>query len=280
MSPQGERGIRRGSADPSRPGGFRRFVRGRSGAVLLPFVGTLLIVVLWWAATAIFSIDAFLLPSPPTVYQAFTQLGANLISQSVMTLVEVLEGFGLAMVVGFLIALAVTSSLLIERTAYPLLVAVNSVPKVAVAPLLVAWLGFGTMPKVLMVFLICFFPIVISTIAGLASTPSEFVELARSLEAAPWRAYLKVRVPNALPQVFVGLKVAISLAVIGAVIAEFQGGSDSGLGFMITSYSGQGQTAQAFVAIIMLGVLSIVLFYALTALERVLLPWARPASRS
>jgi NitT/TauT family transport system permease protein len=277
MSPQDEHGVHKQRARRERRG---RFARSRTGAVLLPVAGMLLLVVLWWAATTLFGVDAFLVPSPSAVYQALVEQGSYLIGQTGKTLTEVALGFALAMVVGFLIALAVTSSMLLERMAYPLLVAVNSVPKVAVAPLFVAWFGFGLAPKVLMVFLICFFPIVIATIAGLAATPTELVDLARSLEAAPWRAFLKIRVPNALPQVFVGLKVAITLAVIGAVIAEFQGGTDAGLGFMINTFSGQGEIATAFGAILVLAVISIVLFYALTLLERILLPWARPAARS
>jgi NitT/TauT family transport system permease protein len=163
---------------------------------------------------------------------------------------------------------------------YPLLVAVNSVPKVAVAPLLVVWLGYGVLPKVLMVFLICFFPIVISTVSGLGSTPPEFIELARSLEAKPGKTFIKIRLPNAMPQVFVGLTVAMTLAVIGAVIAEYQGGTTAGLGFVIVQSSGMGLTEQSFAAITILAVMSIVLFYTLVGLERLLLPWARAVNRT
>jgi NitT/TauT family transport system permease protein len=191
------------------------------------------------------------------------------------TTVETLLGFAMAIVAGWLIAAGLTASRVAHRMVYPLLVAVNAVPKVAVAPLFVLWLGFGVVPKSLLVFTICFFPVVISAASGLASTPPELVELGRSLKARPWQAYLKIRLPNALPQVFVGLKVGITLAVVGAVVAEFQGGTDRGLGFVTITSSGQGLAAQAFVAVILLALLSIVLFYVVVGVERLLLPWAR-----
>ncbi|HKT02980.1 MAG TPA: ABC transporter permease [Rugosimonospora sp.] len=258
----------------------RSLSRGPVGAVVLPVIGVVLFLVAWWLLTTVSGVNINLIPPPGHVLNAFLQLPGYLMSQSVTTLVEVLEGFVLAVVTGALIALALVSSPVLERMTYPLLLAVNSVPKVAVAPLLVLWMGFGQLPKVIMVLLVCFFPVVLSTVAGLTSTPAEFIELARSLEAARWRAFVKIRIPSALPQVFVGLKLAMSLAVIGAVISEFQAGTVAGLGFVISTSSGQMDTAQAFAAIAILGVMSIVLFYALVALERVLIPWARPAARS
>jgi NitT/TauT family transport system permease protein len=139
-------------------------------------------------------------------------------------------------------------------------------------------MGFGAGPKIVMVFLICFFPIVISAAAGLASTPPELRELIRSLSASPLQTFVKVRFPASLPQVFVGLKVAISLAVIGAVIGEFVGAS-SGLGFVIQNAQGNANTSIAFASMVLLAAMSIVLFSALVALERLLVPWARHEGR-
>lgn len=252
--------------------------RGPVGAVLLPVAGIVLAVAAWWLATTVFVVNSALVPSPTQVFRAFMQVPGYLMTQSVYTLLEVIEGFAASVVVGALIALALVSSPVVERMTFPLLLALNAVPKVAVAPLLVLWFGFGQFPKVVMVFMVCFFPIVISMVAGLNSTPSEFVELAHSLEAARWRTFVKIRVPNALPQVFVGLKVAMTLSVIGAVISEFQAGTDRGLGFYIQTATGQMETASSFAAIVVLAVMSIVLFYALATLERVLIPWARPAA--
>jgi NitT/TauT family transport system permease protein len=148
------------------------------------------------------------------------------------------------------------------------------VPKLALAPILVLWMGFGSGPKVVMVVLLCVFPIVLSTATGLKSTAAELDELARSLTATELQAFRKVRRPSALPHIFVGLKVGISLAVIGAVIGEFVGAT-RGLGYVIVASGQNADTTLAFAAIVLLAVMSVVLFYVLVALEALLVPWAR-----
>lgn len=242
-------------------------------SILLPVLGVVLIVVIWWLAVIGFKIEKFLLPSPADVYEAFAANPQYLLEQTWVTLVETVQGFALAIVIGIPIAMAIASSRLLKQMVYPILLAINAAPKVAIAPLLVVWMGFGQAPKVVMVVLLCFFPIVLSTTTGLRSTPSEFIELAKSLRASPLQVFLKFRAPFALEQVFVGLKTAISLAVIGAVIAEFVGAS-SGLGYLIVQSGANANTALAFVSIVLLALMSIVLFYALALLERVLIPWA------
>lgn len=241
---------------------------------MLPVLGLAIAVGAWWLLVLAFEVNPAIVPSPPQVLRAFTGMPGYLLQQAGYTLVEVLQGFGAAVGVGALIALALFSSTIVERMAFPLLLALNSVPKVAVAPLLVLWFGFGQLPKVVMVFLVCFFPVVIAMVTGLRATPTELLELAHSLEAASWRTFLKVRVPNALPQIFVGLKIGMTLSVIGAVISEFQAGTLNGLGFVIQTSTGLSETAQTFAAIALLAVLSIALYYALVAVERVLVPWS------
>ncbi|MBO0869384.1 MAG: ABC transporter permease [Micromonosporaceae bacterium] len=247
---------------------------GRVSPAILPVVGLASLLGIWWGIVVAFDPSSVILPSPPEVVRSFLAQPGIMLGHAGHTLVETLLGFALATVIGWLVATALTASRIANRTLYPLLVALNAVPKVAVAPLLVLWLGFGLLPKVLLVFTICFFPVVISAATGLAATPPEFVELARSLEARPWKAYLKIRLPGALPQLFIGLKVAITLAVIGAVVAEFQGGTDAGLGYLTIVYSGQGLAAGAFVAIVLLAVMSVGLFYLVAVVERLLIPWA------
>jgi NitT/TauT family transport system permease protein len=253
----------------------RRFGHGPISLVLLPVFSLLLLLGLWWGAVWFFEIPEAVLPSPQAVLTAFRAQPGSMMRHTWDTTLETLLGFAMAVVVGWFVAAGLTASHIVHRMVYPLLVAVNAVPKVAVAPLFVLWLGFGVVPKSLLVFTICFFPVVISAASGLASTPPELIELGRSLKAQPWQAYLKIRVPYAMPQVFVGLKVGITLAVIGAVVAEFQGGTDRGLGFVTITSSGQGLAAQAFVAVILLSLLSIVLFYVIAGVERLFLPWAR-----
>jgi NitT/TauT family transport system permease protein len=249
----------------------------RVAAVVLPVIGLALLVAAWWGAKLAFDIPTLLVPSPPEVVEAFQRLPDYVLGHAWYTLRMTVIGFGLSVLIGVSIAVAIASSTTLERMFYPLLVALNAVPKVALAPLLVLWLGFEEAPKVWMVVLICFFPIVVSTAYGLVSTPAELIEYARSLGAARWRAFVKVRFPNALPQVFVGLKVAISLALVGAVVGEFAGGGD-GLGYVIETAGQAADTPVAFVAIVLLGIMSIALFYLVVGLERLLLPWAREIS--
>ena len=156
----------------------------------------------------------------------------------------------------------------------PLLVAFNAVPKVALAPLMLVWFGYGDAPILAMAFMVCFFPIVLSTATGLPSTPSDFAELVRAMDATRLQTFLRVRLPAALPQIFVGLKIAMPLAVIGVVVGEMQYG-EAGLGTIIVQTSGQGDTATSFAAIGLLAVTSIALYYALVLVERLVLPWQR-----
>ncbi|GAA3335293.1 hypothetical protein GCM10020358_02980 [Amorphoplanes nipponensis] len=156
----------------------------------------------------------------------------------------------------------------------PLLVAFNAVPKVALAPLVLIWFGYGRTPILAMAFMVCFFPIVLSTATGLTSTPADLAELVRSMDASRMQTFARVRLPAALPQIFVGLKVAMPLAVIGVVVGEMQYG-ESGLGTIIVQTSGQGDTATAFAAITLLALISIVLYYLLVVGERLALPWVR-----
>ncbi|GAA2792633.1 ABC transporter permease [Kribbella solani] len=245
-----------------------------AAAVVLPIIGLAATVALWWGATIVFAIEPYLLPSPWDVVVKFSEQPGMLLTETGTSLLETIEGFLLAIVIGVPIALLIVRSVILERLVYPLLLMVNSIPKVAVAPLLVVWMGFGQWPKVVMVLLMCFFPIVISTAQGMKSTPSELVELMRSLNASRTQEFFKLRLRYAMPQIFTGFKVAISLAVIGSVIAEFVGAT-KGLGYIIQQSGASADTTLAFAAITLLSVMSIVLFYGLALLEYLLLPWAR-----
>lgn len=258
----------------------REAVRGRrrgwdgAAAVLLPLASLAAAIGAWWLLKLAFGWKTFILPSPWEVAQELWRQRSYLPHELWVTLVETLEGYLLAIAGGVAIAILIAASPLVERSLYPVLVAVNAVPKVAIAPILVLWMGFGQEPKIVMVFLVCFFPIVISTATGLQSTPPDLLELVRSLSASRTQVFTRVRFPAALPHIFVGLKVAISLAVIGAVIGEFVGASQ-GLGYVIVASGANANTPVAFAAIVLLGALSVVLFYALVLLERIVVPWAR-----
>jgi NitT/TauT family transport system permease protein len=246
----------------------------RVSAVGLPLLGTGTAIALWWLATAAFDIRPFFLPGPMDVVRSFLERPEYLMREFRVTLIETLVGFAIAVAGGLVVAIVLAAVRAIERATLPLFVALNSIPKVALAPLLVVWLGFGPKPKIVMVVLICFFPIVVATMAGLAATPADLSELGRSLSASWWQMFVKVRLRWALPQVFVGLKVAISLAVVGAIVAEISN-PGSGLGSVIVLSGSSADTPLAFASITLLALMSVVLFYAIVALEWLVLPWAR-----
>jgi NitT/TauT family transport system permease protein len=254
------------------PSARRPARRGAGG--WLPLLGAGVAVAVWWLVTVIFDIGPFFLPAPPDVVASFLDQPAYLLRESWVTLYETLAGFGIATAAGLVVAVVLAAVRAIERATLPLFVALNSVPKVALAPLLVVWLGFGPRPKIVMVVLICFFPIVVATMAGLTSTPVELADLGRSLSASWWQMFVKVRMRWALPQVFVGLKVAITLAVVGAIVAEIAN-PGQGLGSVIVLSGSSADTPLAFASITLLALISVALFYTIVALERVLLPWAR-----
>ena len=245
-----------------------------TAAVLLPILGLAGAIALWWLATIVFSVESYLLPSPSDVVAKFLEDPAYLLQHTAVSFLETVEGFLLAIVLGVPMALLIVRSVILERLVYPLLLMVNAIPKIAIAPLLVVWMGFGQLPKVIMVLLVCFFPIVISTAQGMKSTPVELVELLRSLNASRTQEFFKLRLRYAMPQIFTGLKVAISLAVIGSVIAEFVGATE-GLGYVIQQSGASADTALAFAAITLLSIMSIILFYGLVLLEHLLVPWAQ-----
>ena len=243
-------------------------------AVAWPLLGLALAVAVWWGVTTVFTIQTFILPGPDKVVAAYRALQGEMLKQTWSTIVATLLGFGFSVLVGALIGIALAAWRPFERMFQPLLVAFNAVPKVALAPLVLIWFGYGRTPVLAMAFMVCFFPIVLSTATGLTSTPADLAELARSMNASWRQTFLRVRLPAALPQIFVGLKVGLPLAVIGVVVGEMQYG-ESGLGTVIVQTSGQADTASAFAAIGLLSLVSIVLYYLLVLIERLLLPWVR-----
>lgn len=252
--------------------------RVRVPAVVYPVAGFVITVAGWWLATTVLGLaHPVVLPPPQDVLDGFNQNREFVLDGLLVTSLETLVGFVISSIAGFLIGLVLASSSLLERMFSPLLVAVNAVPKIALGPMLVAWLGWGQPPIQFMIFVMCFFPVVLSTVTGLTRTPAELAEMARSLDASRAKMFLKVRLPAALPQLFVGLKLALPLAAVGAIIGEFQAGDAErpGLGSIIQQTLGQGQSSTAFAAFVLIAVTTIVLYYLLVGLERLLLPWVR-----
>jgi NitT/TauT family transport system permease protein/putative hydroxymethylpyrimidine transport system permease protein len=218
-------------------------------------------------------VDPLLLPAPHDVAQALYEDRTLLWENFTVTAGEVLLGILVAGAAGFACAIALHLSLALRRSVYPLLVASQAIPIVLVAPLLVAWLGFGIAPKLVIIALVSFFPIVVTTLDALARVDAETIKLLRTLDAPRLRVLRHVELPAALPGLFSGAKVGIVVAVIGAVFAEYAG-SSSGLGHLIQQAIPQLFTARAFAAVIILSAFAIVLFGLLTLAERLLVPWA------
>jgi NitT/TauT family transport system permease protein len=235
--------------------------------------GSLLICVLIWdLSVRLFDVPSYLVPAPEAVAQLLYQRFPFLLAHAWVTTLETVLGFLLSIAVGVPLALAIVWSRLIERSVYPILVLSQAVPKVALAPLLLVWLGFGMNTKVVVSVLIAFFPIVISMVVGLRSVPQEMVDLGRSMGLGALQMFLKIRLPHALPSLFGGLKVAITLAVVGAVVGEFVG-ADRGLGYLVLLASGQLQMDIMFAAIVLLVVIGVALFGIVQQIERLVLPW-------
>jgi NitT/TauT family transport system permease protein len=226
----------------------------------------------WEGVVRIFRIPAYLLPGPLEVAGALVEHWRNLVNQSLVTMGEVLLGFAAAAVVAIPLAMLIVVSPILEKLLYPPMVATQSIPKIALAPLFIVWFGFGTTPKIAVAFLISFFPIVVDTIVGLRSVDPAMVQLARSMGAPPHRIFLRLRLPNALPNVFGGLKVASTLAVVGALTGEFIG-ADRGLGYVLVHASAQLNTPLLFATLVTLSGLAMAFFFVVEAVERVMIPW-------
>lgn len=240
---------------------------------LAPVLTLVAIVALWQLVVTRFQLPVWLLPSPMRVLEEAGKWADKLPWHSWVTFYETIAGFVMGIAFGVPIAMLIALSNFLKRTIYPLLILLQSVPKVAVAPLLLIWLGHGMLPKIVVCFLVCFFPIVVGLTSGMEKTPTSLVELAHTLRATRWQIFWRIRFPYALPYLFVGLKVGITLAVIGAVIGEFVG-SNEGLGYLIVISTSQVNTSLAFAALVILTVMSIVLYYLVEALERIVVPWA------
>jgi NitT/TauT family transport system permease protein len=248
-----------------------RAQRDRLAALAYPIGMTLVLIALWEISARVFSFPPYLLPAPSAIIESMDTNAAVLLKQSVGTTVEIMLGFALSVVVGVPLALAIFLWKPFARTVYPLLISSQAVPKVAIAPLFLVWFGFGLMPKVLIAFLIAFFPVVINTAMGLASVEREKIYLAQSMGLGAVATFFKIQLPTAMPSIFAGLKISITFAVVGAVVGEFVGGQ-GGLGYLLLIANGNMDTALLFAGIVALTVLGIVLFALIGVVERLVLP--------
>ncbi|MBS0335471.1 MAG: ABC transporter permease [Proteobacteria bacterium] len=230
------------------------------------------IFVAWEAGVRLLGVKPILLPPPSAVWKEFWSDPAWYMGHAWYTMLITLGGFAIALVSGVLLAVLIVESRLLEKTVYALIVGLNSVPKVAIAPLFVIWLGTGAEPKLAIAVLIAVFPIVIDTVLGLKSVPPDILDLARTMRGGRFDTLWRIRFPCALPSIFAGMKVAVSLALVGAIVGEFVS-SQRGLGYVILSAQGTFDTARVFAAIFVLALMGVALFWLLAVAERLAIPW-------
>lgn len=238
----------------------------------------LLVLVMWEVLVRLFGVPVFLLPGPSAIAGAFWESRDLLLRHAGPTAGEAVLGFLVAVVAGALSGLLINRSALAERSLYPWLVVSQTLPTVAIAPILVTWLGYGQLPKVLVVTLFCFFPVTVATVDGLRATDPDLVRLMRSFGAARWRIFFMVEAPGALPFLFGGVRLAVTYCVIGAVVGEWVGSSE-GLGFLMIQDKAQFEIPRLFAEISLLSVMGVSLFLLVALLQRLAAPWSLVCDR-
>jgi len=229
-------------------------------------------VALWWIVAAVGRLPDYVLPAPAVVWRTLVASLGPLTPHIRVTLREILVGFGLTVVVSIPLALLIAYWKPFERTVYPLIVLLQLIPKIALAPLFIVWFGFGFVPKVAIVFLLSFFPLVIDSTAGFKSVNPLLLHLAHTITGSEWRIFWRIRLPAALPHIFAGLKVAIAFATVGAIVGEFVG-ADQGMGYMLLRANGDLNTPLLFAILVLLSGIGIVLYMLVEGVERAVIPW-------
>ena len=227
----------------------------------------IVLAALWEWAVDIFAIKPYLLPALSSVLRSLWHNRMMLLEQALVTGGEIVLGYAAAVIGGVLMALAIFAWPLAYRVFYPVLVVFQGLPKIALAPLMIVWVGYGTSSKVLMAFLFAFFPVMIMTLGGLAGTPEHLVEHFRAIRASSWTMFRRLRLPAALPSIMDGCKTAMPLAVIGAIVGEFVG-SQRGLGYLILESNAQARTDLLFAALVAISLLAGLLYWAIEVLAR------------
>ncbi len=279
---------RRGAESRSAASGARSAGRGEWARALAKdadraarrWLPALLIIVAilcaWEACVRAFDVQKWLLPAPSDIGVALYVDAALLWTHTRATLTEIVVGYALALASGVALASAIGMSRTLERAIYPFVIASQTIPIIVIAPMLLIWVGYGLAPKVIVVALISFFPIVVNMVDGLKSVDRDMVNLMRTLGARRWHIFFKLQAPTSLPYLFSGMRVAIAVSVIGAVIGEWVGSSE-GLGYLMIRSKPQFLTERVFAAIAILSALGVGLFASIGILERLAIPWWRAA---
>ncbi len=237
-----------------------------------PILGFVLLLGLWEGMVRLFEVKPYILPAPSFVLATLWNKWPTIGGAAWYTAQPMLIGFGFAIVIGVLLALMFAVSRRIESIVYPQIVFLQIIPKIAIAPLFMIWFGYGLTSKVLIVFLLSFFPVVVSAVQAFRSVDPDIMDLARVTGASPLRMFWRVQIPHALPTMFTGFKVAAALAATAAVVAEFVS-SDRGLGYLLVDYTNRFDTSGVFAAILVLSVMGLLLYASVEAIERIAIPW-------
>ncbi len=248
------------------------FLKSRSASFLLPFITTILLLAAWEIIVQLLKIKPFTLPAPSAIYLASSANVQALLINASQTLFTTILGFILAIAAGALLGFLIGYSKLAYLTLYPILVGFNTVPKVALVPLFALWFGIGTIPAVLTAFLLAFFPIAVNVALGLDTVEGEMKDVLRALGASQFEIFQKVGLPHTLPYLFASLKIAISLAFVGAVISETVA-SNRGVGFLIVSASSNFDVPLVFAGLLVLAAMGVILYALFAALEKYLIHW-------
>ncbi|MNX92389.1 putative aliphatic sulfonates transport permease protein SsuC [compost metagenome] len=254
---------------PAGPGAAAQLAANLTPAAVL----LLAVLAVWELLVRVLEVPVFVLPTPSSIAGVLVSRQGALLTASWVTGKEVLYGFAISTVVGAALALAIARYDSLGRALYPLMVLFQSVPKIALAPLFILWFGYDLMPKIALIVVIAFFPIALNMLVGLRAADPNLVALLRSVGASRNEILLRVQVPNALPYLMAGMKVAITLSVIGAIVGEFAGAS-AGLGYMIQFASTQMETALVFAALVQVSVLGVLFYYGVELLERRYITWS------
>jgi len=253
---------------------LNNFFHSKSASFLLPFLATILLFVVWEVVVRIFQIPQFNLPSPSSIYQAAVNYSPQILANAWRTLVTTTTGFLIAIATGVFLGFLIGYSRIAYLTLYPILVGFNTIPKVALVPLLAVWFGANEIPATLTAFLLAFFPIAVNVALGLDTVEPEMKDVLRSLGASQLEVFQKVGWPHTLPYLFASLKIAASFAFVGSVIAESVA-SNGGMGYLIVVASSNFDVPLAFAGLLALAVLGIVLYGFFVILEKYAIYWAR-----
>jgi len=252
----------------------RRWIPGRSvaGTVLPPLALIVVLFAVWQYAVTAYDVQPTVLPSPARILEQGWTARATIWENTVPTLKETVCGFAVSLSIAWILAVIVDFSPFLRRALMPVLVASQTIPIIAIAPLMIIWFGFGLLPKIIVISLVTFFPVCVGLIEGFASTDAEAMNLMRSMGASRWRQFTGVRLPSALPRFFTALRIGITYAVTGAIFAEYVG-AENGLGIYMSAMKNSFRTDLVLAAVVVTAVVSVILFLLTYLVEALVIPW-------